>query len=518
MADIFISYGRADAARVERLVRVLETKWSVFWDRTIPPGQTWDDYIGRQLETSRCVVVIWSTTSVASEWVREEAHHGRDRGALVPVLLDKVSPPFGFRQVQAADLTTWNGLAGDRAIDLLMKTLEQLLPAAERAERSQPDSPPADIVPESARPVVVGEISPMRGAGRSEKDDESSAGTLQPTPSSWPAGSFLRSRAARVGAAVCAVAAVLTGVWALTPWSDPVRVRRGEGYTDLIHAARVDAVTFSADGNTLATSVDGAGVRLWHLDDLSRASTLIEEFGNPGIAFHPRAPVLATGSGKVSLRRLDDLEAEPFTLPESYASYGVAFSADGQLLASTDGDGAIGLWRLVNGTTAEVVGRRKGGGHSRYGMALSPDGEWLAADRDGDRGIVDVWRTGGLDAEPTIVGDTDATAWDVAFSQDSRLLAAATGTGLYLWETQNLQGAPRTLSTIDTWSVVFSPDGQFLAAGDHVGIVTLWRLGDTTPASKLNLGDRVDTLAFSPDGRTLAAGSFSGVVRLWQLP
>jgi hypothetical protein len=80
---------------------------SVFWDRRIPAGQTWRSYIGKALVISRSVVVVWSEASISSDWVIEEADHGKQRSVLVPVMKRPVAPPFGFRQIQAADLTGW---------------------------------------------------------------------------------------------------------------------------------------------------------------------------------------------------------------------------------------------------------------------------------------------------------------------------------------------------------------------------------------------------------------------------
>jgi hypothetical protein len=108
MADLFISYAHEDETRIQPLAHALEQQgWSVFWDRHIPAGQTWRSYIGQALIDARCVIVAWSQHSITSRWVAEEADEGQKRGMLVPLLLDSVEPPIGFRSIQAADLTNW---------------------------------------------------------------------------------------------------------------------------------------------------------------------------------------------------------------------------------------------------------------------------------------------------------------------------------------------------------------------------------------------------------------------------
>jgi uncharacterized membrane protein YhaH (DUF805 family) len=50
---------------------------------------------------------LWSANSTKSQWVREEARMGRSK--LIPARLDASEAPFGFGDVQAADLSQWNG-------------------------------------------------------------------------------------------------------------------------------------------------------------------------------------------------------------------------------------------------------------------------------------------------------------------------------------------------------------------------------------------------------------------------
>lgn len=105
MADIFLSYAREDRSTAEQLVGLLERNgWSVFWDREIPPGSTWREHIGTELDAARVVVVLWSSMANTSKWVIDEADHASRRNALLPVLIESVEQPMGFRQLQAVNL------------------------------------------------------------------------------------------------------------------------------------------------------------------------------------------------------------------------------------------------------------------------------------------------------------------------------------------------------------------------------------------------------------------------------
>jgi tetratricopeptide (TPR) repeat protein len=119
MASVFLSYARQDAARVRPIVAALEDAGhAVWWDERIPGGDQFADAIERALESADIVVVLWSSTSVRSAWVRDEAATARDSGRLIPATLDGTQPPLGFRQFQTLDLSK-KGAANLKGIDAL---------------------------------------------------------------------------------------------------------------------------------------------------------------------------------------------------------------------------------------------------------------------------------------------------------------------------------------------------------------------------------------------------------------
>src|ERR1700753_2567847 len=111
MADIFISYAREDREWVEKLANALQAEgYTVWWDWDLLVGKRYRETIETELKTCRATVVVWSQNSVHSDFVRDEAEEGHQRDILVPVLKDaEVRPPAGFRQLQNADLATWDG-------------------------------------------------------------------------------------------------------------------------------------------------------------------------------------------------------------------------------------------------------------------------------------------------------------------------------------------------------------------------------------------------------------------------
>lgn len=86
MTDIFISYSQADRLAVERLAAFLQTEgWSVWWDRSLAAGDTYRDEISKQLSNARAVIVVWTSDSINSRFVRAEAGRAMAEGKLIPV-------------------------------------------------------------------------------------------------------------------------------------------------------------------------------------------------------------------------------------------------------------------------------------------------------------------------------------------------------------------------------------------------------------------------------------------------
>lgn len=139
MAQIFISYANEDKAWAKKLASLLEEEgWTVWWDRKILVGDSWRDSIKKELNDSKCVLVLWSRNSVRSHWVIDEAEVGAKRGILIPIVLGDVDLPLGFGSIQAARLPARSWKLGDPKINVVRQSIAAIVgPAATRA----PDLP-----------------------------------------------------------------------------------------------------------------------------------------------------------------------------------------------------------------------------------------------------------------------------------------------------------------------------------------------------------------------------------------
>jgi TolB-like protein/Tfp pilus assembly protein PilF len=145
VADIFVSYSRADKARVAPLVAALEAQgWSIWWDPEITPGDAFDRLIAEELEAARAVVVVWTPSSVESRWVKGEARDAADRGVLVPVRFDNARLPIDVRAIHTTDLDSWRSDTESAPFKALCAALEAKLKlsAAKTALRAAKDTRP----------------------------------------------------------------------------------------------------------------------------------------------------------------------------------------------------------------------------------------------------------------------------------------------------------------------------------------------------------------------------------------
>ncbi|GAB4300702.1 MAG: hypothetical protein Fur0025_40530 [Oscillatoriaceae cyanobacterium] len=155
---------------------------------------------------------------------------------------------------------------------------------------------------------------------------------------------------------------------------------------------RVLSVSFSPDGNTLATASDDGTARLWDLSGNQIGELRGHQDWVRSVNFSPDGNTLATASDDRTAR-LWDLSGNQIGELRGHQDWvrSVCFSPDGNTLATASDDRTARLWDLLGNQIAEFKG------HQDWvrSVCFSPDGNTLATASD-DR-TARLWRVRTLD-------------------------------------------------------------------------------------------------------------------------
>jgi WD40 repeat protein/serine/threonine protein kinase len=279
-----------------------------------------------------------------------------------------------------------------------------------------------------------------------------------------------------------------------------------------------DCLAFSPDGRFLAAaSNDGTTLRLWSVT----GKKLDEKSGLPNkecshLAFTPNGDTLLTCGWfgarrwKVTEDGLGDLD----WITKEASVYSVAFSREG-ILALGCADQTVRIWDLDQ---PREIARLL---HTSLvaDVAFSPDSRTLAA-ATRDR-VVHLWDAHLWRAKDSVRSVTHYFP-PLAVSSTGEVAAAEIRDGQHVFKLWN----PRSRTERDLWTdekarimgAAFSPRGDRVASVSTDGTVRAGRVktGELLPVIKAHSGTAT-CVAFSPDGRTLVSGGDHAELFFWDL-
>lgn len=282
------------------------------------------------------------------------------------------------------------------------------------------------------------------------------------------------------------------------------------------HGDSIESVAFSPDGQLIATASLDKTVRLW---DVATGKAIGEpmtaESGVPlAIAFSSEGKSLAVGSsdGSIQLWRVDSRSklGEPL-LGHTGAVRSIAVRADG-VFASGAADKTVRLWDM---RSLASVGELHGHEGVIGSVAFSPDGNFLAsASRDG---TIRIWELAGSARLIDVQHGIDRDGISIAYTPGGHTLISAGGKRVLMWSLarplwRSMRGHTELIE-----AVAISPDGKTIATGSLDKTVQLWDVARGEPVSPPLIGHQegVRALAFSPDGKMIATASDR--VRFWDV-
>ncbi len=309
------------------------------------------------------------------------------------------------------------------------------------------------------------------------------------------------------------------------------------------HTNWVQSVSFSPDGRMLASGSFDCTVKLWDLDTCKCLHTFAEHTqGVYSVAFSPvrgaspaeNSTILASGSddGTVKLWDIDsgecltNLQYRDGNTPHDVKC--VAFSPDGQTIASSGSAATIMLWQIQTGNCDRVLEGHQGW---VWSVAFSPDGKTIASASE-DK-TIKLWDISTGACLRTLVGHKNELR-SIAFSHDGRIIISCSkDRTIRLWDAQTGESV-KTLVGHENWiwAMAFDPTHQIIASGGEDRTIRLWSL-ETGQCLKVLQGytNTLFSIALIPPSSSttssdltlahppvlLAGGYFDRVVRLWNI-
>ena len=309
----------------------------------------------------------------------------------------------------------------------------------------------------------------------------------------------------------------------VTPSPNPTRSTTpppSEVYIEFTPWELVTALSWSPDGEILAVAA-GERIHLYQTGSYLEYRVLEPHIWSPSIAFSPDGERLASAGRDGKVRIWDPAAGEALLEIQAHKKgcNAVAYSPKGDNLASAGNDGMVRIWDSSSG---ERLSEMIGGAFGIPDIAFLPDGSGLAI---ANGNIIRIRDVGTGRFVQTLRGE--ASFASVAIAPDGLSLAGAGSDSLLLlWDLpqgdihyqleddQGKNGRPAGL----IWQVAFSPDGSLLASAGGDGTLRLW---NSSSGELVKIFDKataaVTSLAFSPDGRWLASGGLDARVGIYRI-
>ena len=282
----------------------------------------------------------------------------------------------------------------------------------------------------------------------------------------------------------------------------------------LDHQDAVLGISFSPDGELLATGSNDRTVKLWRLDG-SHVKTLGNyESEVLSVSFGPDSQLIATGDADGELKIWDRDGTLIQTIPaHTSLLLGISFSSQGTV-ATASADGTVGIWRIADG---QRLDKFEGHQSSMRQVEISLEGDRVAALNES--GELKLWIRG--EERPIKTFDDSNFLVSLNISRDGQFLTTVSEDGnveRWDWDGELVEPSKQLVSEEGIWFAdIDNSDSGAIATASATGNLSIWSSDGRLLDTWIGHYGPVASMSFSADGQTLVSAGINGTIKFWQI-
>ncbi|MFN6519026.1 MAG: AAA-like domain-containing protein [Nostoc sp. CreGUA01] len=269
-------------------------------------------------------------------------------------------------------------------------------------------------------------------------------------------------------------------------------------------------LTFSPDGQIIASASDDGIIKLWHENGTAIATISSHRKELISISFSPDSKIIAAASkdGTIQLWNRDGSFIQSLFGHESWVVSTTFISNNTLVYVSKDG--TVKFWQL-DGTLINNILLKS---NAITSANISPNGKIIAVGNE--EGNIELYKIDGT----LIIRLLGHEGWvtSISFSPDGENIASGSDDQtIKLWKNDGTLIKTFNGHTGRINAVNFSRDGKIIASGSSDQTVKIWQRNGTLINTFVGHGDSVVSVSWSQDKNIIASGSADGIVKLWKL-